>query len=210
VCSSDLVPVALNYDRVLEDSILTSAAKKEKRRFNAGLGVVAGKAARLLWLRLTGRYHRFGYAAVSFGHPVSLREFSIGIDGDVTVPLAEALMQKIGEIVPILPVPAVCWLISKNGPMTHAEVEHGMSQMIVDLPEAHIHVPRDDQTYAAEVGLRNLIERKLLTLHDGLYTASPEHTDLIDYYANSIRHLMPGYVPENSAPAKEVSAPAGS
>jgi len=204
------VPVALNYDRVLEDTILTSAAKKEKRRFNAGIGVVAGKAAKQLWLRVTGRYHRFGYAAVSFGNPVSLRDFSAGIDGDVTVPLAEALMQRIGEIVPILPVPAVCWLISGNGPMTHEEVEQGLSQMIMDLPQAHIHVPRDDQTYAAEVGLRNLVERKVLTLQDGTYTANPDQAELIGYYANSIRHLMPGFAPDDSATAKEISAPAGS
>jgi len=185
------VPVALNYDRVLEDSILTAAGKKDTRRFHTGIGVVAGKMAKQLWLRVTGRYHKFGYAAVSFGHPVSLRDFSVGIEGDVTVPLSEALMKQIGEIVPILPVPAVSWLVSTNGPMTYAEVEQGLNRMRADLPRAHMHMPRDDCAYAAEVGLRSMVERKVLLLKAGKYTVNPDNSDLLSYYANSIRHLMP-------------------
>lgn len=204
------IPVALNYDRVLEDGILAAAAKEEKHRFRAGLGVIAGKAAKQLWLRMTGRYHKFGYAAVSFGKPLSLRDFCAGRDGDITLPLAQELMQQIGEIVPVLPVPAVSWLISTKGPMTHEQVEQGLSQMIVDLPRAHIHLPRDDRTYAAEVGLRNLLEHQVLTLKDGIYSVNPGRDDLLVFYANSIRHLMPGYSPGDSAPAKEISALAGS
>jgi glycerol-3-phosphate O-acyltransferase len=199
------VPVALNYDRVLEDRILTAAAKAETRRFKARLSVVGGNIMKQLWLRVTGRYHKYGYAAVSFGHPVSLRAFSAGKEGDLTLPLAQELMQKIGEVVPVLPVPAVSWLILRNGPMTHSEVEHGMSQMTRELPQAHIHLPRDDQAYAAEVGLRNLVERRILTLKDGTYAANPDDMDLLTFYANSIRHLMGPS--EASAPIKEVSAP---
>lgn len=208
------VPVALNYDRVLEDGILTAAAKANKRRFQARIGVVTGNVAKQLWLRITGRYHKYGYAAVSFGCPLSLKQFSEGVEGDLTMPLATELMKQIGAIVPILPVPAVSWLILKNGPMTHEEVETGLSRMIADLPEAHIHMPRDDQVYAAEVGLRNLVERKILSVKGGEYVANPDHSDLLLYYASSIRHLMPkqelGQDPEDSAGAKELSAPAGS
>ncbi len=213
------VPVALNYDRVLEDRILTNAAREQNRRFKAGLGVVARNMGHQLWLRLTGRYHRFGYAAVSFGCPLSLKQFSAGKDGDLTMPLAEELMRQIAGIIPILPVPAVCWLISRDGPMTRIEMEQGMAQMIADLPRAHIHVPRDDQAYAAEVGLRNLIERDILVLKGDIYSVNPDNGELVDYYANSIRHLMPGHDPGDdpgpgpavdSAPAKEISAPAGS
>jgi glycerol-3-phosphate O-acyltransferase len=204
------VPVAINYDRVLEDRILTAAAKESKRRFRAGIGVIAGSAVKQLWLRLTGRYHKFGYAAVSFGRPVSLKVFGSTTEGDITVPLAKTLMKQIGAIVPVLPVPAVSWLLLKNGPMTRAEVETGLSQIVVELPKAHIHLPRDDRDYAAEVGLRNLTERKILTVEDGKYTPNPENVELLMYYANSIRHLMPAEDPAVSATANEISAPAGS
>ena len=85
--------------------------------------------------------------------------------------------------------------------------------MTSDLPKAHIHVPRDDQAYAAEVGLRNLVERDILTLSGETYSVNPQNSELVEYYANSIRHLMPGSTADDlgdSAPAKEISAPAGS
>lgn len=204
------VPVALNYDRVLEDRILTAAAKEPKRRFNARIGVIAAKWLHLLWLRMTGRYHRFGYAAVSFGHPLSLKKFSAGIDKDVTVPLARALMSRIGAIVPILPVPLVCWLIQKNGPMTRADIERGMTQVIHDVPHAHIHMPRDSRDYAVEVGLRQLVEHGVLIKQGESFAVNPPQEDLLHYYANSIRHLMLGNDPDISALAKRFSATAGS
>ncbi|MCF6231979.1 MAG: 1-acyl-sn-glycerol-3-phosphate acyltransferase [Rhodobacteraceae bacterium] len=204
------VPVALNYDRVLEDRILINAGKEESRRFKAGLGVVARNIGHQLWLRITGRYHRFGYAAVSFGCPLSLKEFSTGRAGDLTMPLAEELMSQIAAIIPILPVPAVCWLMLQNTQMTRAEVEQGMARMVTDLPMAHTHVPRDDQAYATEVGLRNLIERNVLTLSGETYSINPENAELVNFYANSIRHLMPDALPNDSAAANGISAPAGS
>ncbi|MEP2717144.1 1-acyl-sn-glycerol-3-phosphate acyltransferase [Pseudophaeobacter sp.] len=70
------VPVALNYDWVLEDTILTSAARAGERRFRARIGVVMARILRQFWLWITGRYHRFGYAAVNFGRPLSLRDFA--------------------------------------------------------------------------------------------------------------------------------------
>ncbi|WP_374015389.1 1-acyl-sn-glycerol-3-phosphate acyltransferase [Phaeobacter sp. A36a-5a] len=78
------VPVALNYDRVLEDKILTSAAKSGDRRFRARIHVVAVRMLRQLWLWATRRYQRSGYAAVSFGRPLSLRDFVLCSGGEDT------------------------------------------------------------------------------------------------------------------------------
>jgi len=118
-------------------------------------------------------------------------------------------MARIGAIVPILPVPLVCWLIQKNGPMTRAQVEMGVSQTIQDVPHAHIHLPRDNRDYAAEVGLRQLVKHGVLLEQDGKFCANPAQTDLLHYYANSIRHLMPADDPDISASAKQYSATAG-
>lgn len=204
------VPVALNYDRVLEDRILIAAADDPKRRFNARIGVVAANALNLVWLRITGRYHRFGYAAVSFGAPVSLREFSAAQSGDVTVPLARTLMQRIGANVPVLPVPLVSWLILENGAMTRAQIEVGMTKAIAEIPLAHVHMPRENRDYAAEVGIRQLVEREVLVLDGDRYAAAEGQSDLLVFYANSIRHLMSAPESGISAPAKGNSAPAGS
>lgn len=204
------VPVALNYDQVLEDRILIAAAKDPKSRFNARIGVVMRNLMRQFWLRVTGRYHRFGYVAVSFGTPLSLAEYCAGKQGDPVEPLAEELMARIGQIVPVVPVPLVSWLILRNGPMTRAEIEVGFSEMTNGLEDVHVHVPRENRDYAVEVGLRSLTRRKILTEKDGVFIPDEGQRDVLLYYANSIRHLLPEPALPVAADAKEYSAAAGS
>ena len=204
------VPVALNYDRVLEDKILMAAVHHPKRRFDASIGMIAGKSFKQIWLRLTGRYHKFGYAAVSFGAPLSLKDFAAGVAGDVTVPLGRELMKRIGAVVPVLPVPIVASIALDGKPRSRADIELEMTALIETIPNAHIHLPRDNRDYAAEVGLRQLTERGVLIEEGGTYTLNPEHEETCRFYANSIRHLLPSNNPKDSAPAKEISAPAGS
>jgi len=204
------IPVALNYDRVLEDQVLISAAGHPERRFRASIGLVTRSIFRLLWLWVTGRYHRFGYAAVSFGAPLSLRAH-LEETGKVSAKtLGRNLMKQIGRIVPVLPVPIVAWLILKNGPMTRADIGRAMDRLIVDLPQAHVHIPRHSRDYAVEVGLRNLLERGVLVSDGELYSPGSAHEETLRFYANSIRHLMPPDEPPDSATAKQLSAPAGS
>ena len=186
------VPVAINYDRVLEDQVLIAAAGEKERRFKADIGLVARSVLRLLWLRLRGRYHRFGYAAVSFGAPMSLKAHLAAQPDTSTEALAEVLMARIGEIVPVLPVPLVAWLLQRHGPMTRGEIESGLNALLPRIPQAHVHIPRDDMAYATEVGLRNLIRRNLVDETDGRITSRLEAQPTLDYYAASIAHLMPG------------------
>ncbi len=204
------VPVALNYDRVLEDKILTSAGRARERRFKARIGVVAMRTLRQFWLRVTGRYHRFGYAAVSFGHPLSLRAFAAETDRELAAPLARELMRRIGRIVPVLPVPLVSWLLLNHGPMTRTALEARMDDLVRRMPYAHIHMPRHDREYAVKVGLRHLAERGIVSVQDRQIQPVEAERDLLEFYANSIRHLIPDDEVVISAPAKEISASARS
>lgn len=200
------VPVALNYDRVLEDTILTAAANRNERRFRARIGVISGWMLKQLWRRITGRYHRFGYAAVSFGTPLSLAEFEKDIHGDLTVDLARTLMRQIGDTVPVLPVPLVAWLLLRKGPMSREELSEAFGEVITKQAHAHIHLPRDDRDYAVEVGLRQLLDRRLVVESEGKFSPGTERQELLRFYATSISHLLD----DNAAPANEVSATAGS
>jgi glycerol-3-phosphate O-acyltransferase len=65
---------------------------------------------------------------------------------------------------------------------------------------AHVHVPRADQDYAIEVGLRMLRLRHLIAEQDGLLSADRQHEVLLRYYANSIAHLLAG--PAAARPAE--------
>ncbi len=56
---------------------------------------------------------------------------------------------------------------------------------------AHVYIPRRDQGYAIEAGLRMLSLRHLVDERDGLYAARPEEMHVLRYYANSLAHLVP-------------------
>jgi glycerol-3-phosphate O-acyltransferase len=199
------VPVGINYDRVIEDRNLTASIAKEagaphRRR---GAKAVAGYLARALWLRLTGRWRRFGYASVSFGAPLSLREHLAGRKIDLraldeqtrfeeTGRVAELLMARIAQIVPVLPVPLLATVLERAGgeALSRMELMARVQSLVEDLRArgVHVHVPRQDLDYAVESGLRILAMRHLVTEADGLYAIAPKEATIVRYYANSIAH----------------------
>lgn len=185
------VPVALNYDRVLEDRILIAAGDTGERRFRARISVVARFALKQVWLKVTGRFHRFGYAAVSFGRPLSLRKFSEGREGDLTKTLGTELMQRIGAVVPVLPVPLLAYVLEGGGEMDRARIETSVSDVLARMSHAHVHLPGDDKSAAVDVGLRQLLRRKIVVETEGLYRVPDDQLSALAYYANSIRHLVP-------------------
>ena len=184
------VPVAINYDRVLEDRILIAAGEAGNRKFRASMSVVAGFVLKQLWLWMTFRYHRMGYASVSFGAPLSLRDYIKAEPVGAIRSLGRELMTRIERVMPVLPVPLVSQaLLEASAPLSRAGLEAELAQRLRRLKSAHIHLPRDDLAYAVEVGLRQLIERELIIEADDHYTIAPNEAHILRYYANSIAHL---------------------
>ena len=201
------VPVALNYDRVIEDRILTSGTEKAVtgRQFRVRAGTIAGFLGHLLRLRLAGRLYRFGYACVSFGKPLSLarwqRENALEFSGLDTQERFEAinvlgaeLMQAIGRVVPVLPVSVAAKIFVEAGgdwiDKAHVERRILATMDAFEAAGAHVHIPRENRAYAVETGLRMLRLRHLVETDDqGRYRASPNEHILLEYYANSIAHL---------------------
>ncbi len=183
------VPVAINYDRVLEDYILVEAAKSGKRRFPARMSVVAKFMVNQLWLRITGRYNKFGYAAASFGKPLSLKEYFGEKSPDVEL-AADELMRRIGAVVPILPVPLVAAILDRDGPLPRTDLEAKAIAAMRDFKEGHVHIPRDDAFYAVEVGVRNLLRRELIAENDGIIEITHKGSDVVPYYAATLAHLF--------------------
>jgi glycerol-3-phosphate O-acyltransferase len=201
------VPVGLNYDRVLEDRIQLAAAttpQGERPRFAFNPLVLARFLARGLWLRLRGRWHRYGYACVGFGRPLSLREYLRDHAIDLRALSAEQrhaeiehlgrrLMREVGAVVPALPVSLVATAVLAAGEAGLSSLElkgavYGLMQRLAGSG-AHVYIPRHDQEYAVEVGLRMLLLRRMVLLQDGLYRANLEERVLLAYYANAIAHL---------------------
>ncbi len=189
------IPVGLNYDRVLEDRVLTSPSGDGKRRFRFQPLVFAGFALKQIWLRMTGRFYRFGYACVSFGEPVSLKKFiaseNTGDPQSITANLGETLIGKIAKVVPVLPVSLVSKvLLDADTPLPMLEIKARCNRHWQELASRDIysHVPRADEDYAVEVGLRMLTLRHMAQEKDGLYSVDPANRSLVAYYANAIAH----------------------
>lgn len=186
------IPVAMNYDRVLEDRVLIGADISGRRKFKLRWKYVFRHVSMHLWQRVTGRFHRFGYASVSFGKPLSLTEFMAGHgQGDPTKPLAQEVMRRVRRVVPVLPVPLVAAILLEQDGRSRAEVTARFKALVEDMEArgAHIHMPRDNLDYAVEVGLRLLLLRKLITEGDGRFTVNAPDQPVLGFYANSIAHL---------------------
>jgi glycerol-3-phosphate O-acyltransferase len=169
-----------------------------------------------------GKLYRYGYACVSFGRPLSLRAYLAerGVDFRMLDEqrrfaeierLGATLMQKVGEVVPALPVALVATVVlAAERPLSALELKGEVAALMARLVAtgAHIHIPRADQDYALEVGLRMLRLRHLVEEENGLYRANPQETVLLRYYANSIAHLIPGIPGAAATPAAATPAAA--
>ena len=102
------VPVAINYERVLEDRVLIGSLPDSPHAYRLRWWMILRYLGRHFQLRITGRFSRFGYAAVSFGPPLSLHRFLWEGHPDPTAALAETLLDRIEEALPVLPMALVC------------------------------------------------------------------------------------------------------
>jgi glycerol-3-phosphate O-acyltransferase len=202
------IPVALNYDRVLEDRMLTSAASTEpgkKPVFGFNVAVFVRHFFRHLWMAMRGEWHRFGYTCVSIGEPVSLREYVAGanIDFRTLAPgprhaeierLGIRLMDAVGRVIPALPVSLVSTAMLEAGadPLSLLDIKQHVSGLIATLEAKgnFVYIPRADRDYAIAVGLRMLTLRHLVMEEYGSYRANPAELILLKYYANAIVHLF--------------------
>ncbi len=205
------VPVGVNYDRVLEDRMLTSAANTEPGKrpvFGFNLFTFLRHFFRHVWMAFRGEWYRYGYTCVSFGEPFSLKQYVADHKIDFrdmpekerfaeVEKLGSQLMDAVGKVVPALPVSlvATALLEAHPTPLSLFEIKSRVSRIIetLEASKAYVHIPRSDRDYAIEVGLRMLRLRHIVSENDGIYAANPADLHILRYYANAIAHLLPGH-----------------
>lgn len=203
------ISVGINYGRVVEDrSLLRSLDHLPRQSAAHAIGVVISYGSKALWQSMRGKRYRNGYACVNFGKPVSLREWMNDHSpgsyqlNDVSV-LANDLMKRIGDIVPILPVSLVTTIVITRPERGFSvlELKAEVLELLITLEHAgyRAYIPRGDDNYAVDVGVRMLIMRGALIDTDGVLQANPNEQHLLNYYANSIRHLV-NSVSQSSTP----------
>lgn len=203
-----LVPVAINYDRVLEDRSLIRELVDAGRRPNrvSQLVSVSSYVARNVGRALTGRLKRYGRAAVNFGAPRSVRDWLATAPAGVLdwpkerrLPelerLAREMMDRIGAIVPVTPVPLAAAAILSLGQTAFSRpvLLERMDQLRDRLRDVNAKVVRGG------AGIRDIWDRawrmlklRHLVVDDGdSLVVLPRGRPLLEYYANSIAHLLP-------------------
>jgi glycerol-3-phosphate O-acyltransferase len=205
------IPTGINYDRTLEDrSLLVEMDPSARRPRTAhALFETARFVARNLRLMASNSWHRFGYACVNFGTPVSLRDYlgKRGLDfrglsrEEGSRPLEELagdLMDRVARVIPVVPVSVVAsaFVAEPGRAWSELELKAEVLRRMEELERAgaHIYVPRQDQDYAIHVGLRMLTLRRLVEEIGGAYRARAEELPLLEYYARSIEHFWPKHI----------------
>jgi glycerol-3-phosphate O-acyltransferase len=197
------VPVGVNYDRVLEDRTLL--LDRSPAQGKASSGDTIAETLRFLWrnarLLITNEWHRFGYACVCFGTPVSTRAWLASRRLDLAAvsreerfaavgDLANDLMARIARVVPVLPVSLVASVLADAPDRAWSELELKSEVLLrwraLEAGGAYVHVPRGDQDYAVSVGLRMLTLRHVVLVDGGLFRPAPGEVPLLRYYANAI------------------------
>jgi glycerol-3-phosphate O-acyltransferase len=207
-----IIPVALNYDRVLEDrSLLRELATRE-------YGTRASRWTQLyevtryaLWnvgRLVTRRWKRYGRAAVTIGTPIPLATWfgeleSRGIDlfaleraerlGHVQA-LSDSVMERIGAIIPVTPVSLACAAIQTFDAdyISRSQLVARMDELralLLELNARVLRAERDiDETFDRAYLMLRM--RKVLARHGDGFLVLPRGRPLVSYYANSIAHLL--------------------
>ena len=175
------VPVGLNYDRVLEDRVLTAAAstpKGERPRFAFNPLVLTA------WILPRACGSGSGAPGIATAMPASASAGPCrcarylaerGVDFRALPEeqrfaeierLGQRLMREVGRVVPALPVSLVASAILAGGErgLSSLELKGAVFELMRRLKAegAHVHIPRHDQEYAVDVGLRMLLLRHLV------------------------------------------------
>jgi glycerol-3-phosphate O-acyltransferase len=203
-----LVPVAINYDRVLEDRSLVRELDREERGKKTPRLTQMREVTRYLWWNgariVLRRWKRYGRAAVTVGEPLHMGPWLDEQSDLFTIPRGERLarvqslcddmMSRIGAIIPVTPVPLACAAIQSldSDFIPREKLLARMSEMRDVLLELNARVIRSegDIEEIFDRAWKMLRMRRMLVRSGNGYAVLPDNRQLISYYANSIAHLL--------------------
>ena len=203
-----VIPVAVNYDRVLEDRSLLRELESREGRGRPSRRKQLGEISRYLWWNtgrlLTRRWKRYGRAAVTVGAPLPLAPWFERNADLFDLPkserrarvqsLCDDVMSRIGELIPVTPVPLACAAIQSldRDFLPRRELLERMDEMRNALVELNGRVLRRERSIedTFDRAWRMLRMRRVLAEEGGGYVVLPRGRELVSYYANSVAHLL--------------------
>ena len=215
-----LVPVGINYDRVLEDRsliqerLVNARALSRWEQFTGVCQYLLSNGVRFM----TGRLRRYGRVAVSFGTPISVRGWLASQpSGLLQLPrperlpqvqkLADYAMERIAAVIPVTPVPlaAAALLSFGTSVVPRDRLLERMDEIRDQLSEFNAKLVRAELPVEEvwDRAWRMFTLRRLVVREGDQFVILPAQRPLLEYYANSIRHLLPATVVVPSNPADE-------
>lgn len=207
-----VVPVGINYDRVLEDrTLLRELELRGPVSPRDRLAQAASVGRFVLWngtRLLLGRWRRYGQAAVTIGAPVPVTEWLSPLAAGGTdlfslsraerLPLvqefADEMLARIGAIVPVTSVPLTCAALQSFDAefIPRTALLERMAAMRDVLQEFNARVLRADRDIEEtfDRAYRMLRLRRMVARTGSGFVVLPHGRALITYYANSIVHLL--------------------
>ncbi|MCY1126201.1 1-acyl-sn-glycerol-3-phosphate acyltransferase [Frigidibacter sp. RF13] len=186
------VPVALNYDRIVEDRVLIAAHAEGTRRFRARITGILAFIARHLWRALLGRFRGFGDAVVRYGTPISLSTFERQEKGDPTEALAQALMAEITRNIPVLAVPLVsaAWGAAEETDRVGLITRSAALADRLAAAGAELVLPAGGVTAAVDRTISIFLMRHMMERQGERLVLNPASRPILDFYAASILQLF--------------------
>lgn len=186
------VPVALAYDRVIEDRVLVAAHAEGTRRFRAPVSSIVKFIGRQLRRAVLGRFRKFGAASVAYGAPVSLSAFLAASRGDAVAELAADLMARIARNVPVLPVPLFCAAVGEDM-VVGRDVVLERAEALADALRAagaRLDLPEGGVVQAVDYAIELLTLRKVVAEDGGRLEVRESERGLIGFYAAAVRQHL--------------------
>jgi glycerol-3-phosphate O-acyltransferase len=206
-----VIPVAINYDRVLEDRSLLRELDRTSGGKPPGRLTQLGEVVPYLFWNVTRlvtrRWKRYGRAAVTIGAPIPLAPWYANQPDLFTLPrperlalvaeLTDRIMERIGTLIPVTPVPLVCAAIQSLGGelLPREKLLTRIEDLRDELVDLNARVVRSDRdaSETLDLALKMLEMRRVVLTQGPNYLVLPRGRELVSYYANSIAHLLGPY-----------------
>lgn len=198
------IPVAINYDHILEERNLRDWDNQEKHpTTKEHLKRLVRFLRKNLFASPRDRFSRHGYASVNFGEPLDMREYCRNnrlelnhLEKDQRIKhvaeLAQLLMGRLHHVMPVLPAPLAALALLRRPDETPTSLElAGACDEIIDELIA-LGSPMKKSEKPRQRTLQNTL--RLMRVHglvleeDDRYSINPDNRRLLEFYANSIRH----------------------
>lgn len=212
------IPVAINYDRVLEDRALTSELGQEsgpqprrKKRDMARqvIDIFFGNVAKLR----RGQLRRHGIAAVRFGEPISFDAWHASRGTDIfnlskeerrghIAALTETLMARIAGLIPVTPLCLVAKALLDGRSLTRDALQERVDVLALQLRERGAEIIEADRgtSWMVDGALERFRFRRLVTDDGDRIDVVAGSETILRYYANSFVHFEDGVLPRVEGP----------